>query len=78
MRCAKKDKKEKGKPKSVVKKSTRKGEVEAPKKPKLSPEAEMKIMIRKATQVSQRNQNKMTMDEAIRILRVRRQSGHWK
>jgi len=64
---------EKGKAKPVVKKSTRKGEVEPPKKAKLSPEAEMKIAIRKATALSQRNKNKMTMDEAIRILRVCRQ-----
>lgn len=70
IRCAKKDKKEKGKAKPVVKKSTRKGEVEPPKKAKLSPESEMKIIIRKATAVSQRNQNKMSMDEAIRVLRA--------
>jgi len=70
LRCAKKDKKDKGKAKPVVKKSTRKGEVEPPKKARLSPEAEVKIMIRRATALSQRNPSKMTMGEAIRVLRV--------
>lgn len=70
MRYAK-DKKDKGKEKPVIKKSTRKGEEETTKKNKLSPEAEMKAAVRKLKARSDMNANKMTIDEAVKVLRVR-------
>jgi hypothetical protein len=66
-----KDKKDKGKEKPVIKKSTRKGEEETTKKNKLSPEAEMKAAVRKLKARSDMNANKMTIDEAVKVLRVR-------
>lgn len=65
------DKKDKGKEKPVVKKSTRKGEEETTKKNKLSPEAEMKAAVRKLKARSDMNPNKMTIEEAVKVLRVR-------
>ena len=65
------DKKDKGKEKTVVKKSTRKGEEETTKKNKLSPEAEMRVAVRRLKARSDMNPNKMTIDEAVKVLRVR-------
>jgi hypothetical protein len=65
------DKKDKGKEKPVVKKSTRKGEEETTKKNKLSPEAEMRAAVRRLKARSDMNPNKMTIDEAVKVLRVR-------
>lgn len=55
----------------MVKKSQRKGEVEAPKKVKLSPEQEVKAIVKKSQLASAKNENKMTIEEAVRVLRVR-------
>ena len=65
------DKKDKCKEKTVVKKSTRKGEEEKTKKNKLSPEAEMRVAVRRLKARSDMNPNKMTIDEAVKVLRVR-------
>lgn len=51
----------------VVKKKV----VNVPKKRKQTPEQEMRIILRKAKQVSDANPLKLPLEEAIRVLRVR-------
>ncbi|KAG8832584.1 mitochondrial 54S ribosomal protein mrpl1 [Serendipita sp. 399] len=71
---AKKDK-EKGKP--AVKKPTRKGEVETSKKPRLSPESELKLVVKRAAARSEKNTNKMTLEDAIKVLRAVEVRSSW-
>ncbi|KAG8867069.1 mitochondrial 54S ribosomal protein mrpl1 [Serendipita sp. 405] len=67
---AKASKKDKEKSPAPVKKPTRKGEAETSKKPRLSPESEMKSVVKQAAAVSDKNENKMTLEDAIRVLRA--------
>jgi hypothetical protein len=54
----------------MVKKSQRKGEAEPARKARLSPEQEVKGIMKRSQLVSMKNENKMTIEEAVRVLKV--------